>query len=186
MNRCQRYLARAAALGGLALVLPSAPGQNRSQYGSIAASAPRASASFARENMVITLSGGVSVQTAGGDIMTASTMTVALDTNPATKKTDARTVSVSGSVRLKTVQSVAPKGGAAFKRVINAAADHMVLNNFQHTVVLTGNVTVSADDPSATYSWRNAARATVNLATMQIEADAPSGEKMNVDMKPKG
>lgn len=188
MNHRQRYISTAAALAAVALAGSAAPGQNRtrSQYGTIAASAPRATGSLARENMVITLSGGVSVQTDTGDIMTASGMTVSLDSNPATKKVDAKTVTASGNVRLKTVQTITPQSGPAYKRVINASADKMVLNNFQHTVSLTGNVTVTAEDPGATYAWRNAAKATLNLATKDIEADAPNGEKMNVEVKPKG
>jgi lipopolysaccharide export system protein LptA len=188
MNRAQQYLVAGVALAALVVGVPSALGQagSRSQFGTIAVRASRLDGTLAGENLAVTLSGGVSVQTASGDIITSNTMAVAMDTNPVTKKTDAKTVSANGNVKLKTIQVIQPASGAAYKRVINASADKMVLNNFQHIVTLTGNVTVTADDPRATSTWRNAAKATLNLETKAINADAPNGQKMDLDIKPKG
>lgn len=189
MNQAGRLTA-AAGIAGLAAsaLLPNALAQaKRSQFGTVAVKAPHSVINLNKANVTVDLDGGVSVQTDSGDLLSANRVSLTLANNPATKKLDAKTVTASGNVNLKTVQLIAPDGGgAAYKRVIRATAANATLNKFENTVALSGNVTVTAEDPTMSLAWRNAATVTMDLTTKRIEARAANGETMNGELTPKG
>lgn len=89
----------------------------------------------------------------------------------------------SGKMKMNARQRVAPDTGAPYTRTINASARHADVNQAANTALLSGDVDISADEPTATYTWKNAARATVNFNTQKVEADAPDGQQMNVDVR---
>lgn len=189
MNRISKGIsAGIAAVAAAALAMPGAFGQaKRAQFGSVAVKAPHSVMTLNKENVTVELDGGVSVQTDTGDILTAGRVTLLLANNPATKKLDAKTVTAAGNVKLKTVQTIRPEaGGPAYKRVIHATADNAVLNKFDNKVALTGNVTVTAQDPTMSAAWRNAATASMDLTTKTVEARAANGEVMVGEFTPKG
>lgn len=87
------------------------------------------------------------------------------------------------TMRFATRQLVTTAGGAAYWRDVNGAARHAEINRASNAAVLTGDVNVTADEPAATYAWRNAARATVDFTAQKVDAEAAGGQQVNVDIR---
>lgn len=89
----------------------------------------------------------------------------------------------SQQMKMAVRQRVVPASGPAYWRTINGAARHAEVNRAANTALLTGNVNIAADEPTAAYSWANAARATINFQTQQVQAEAANGQQISVDVR---
>lgn len=185
--RLEKFAAALIAVGVISVA--GVPGARRAEaqgamrIGSASARAKHAEANLNTGNYVLT--GGVSVNTPDGQSVEADSMVLTMGRNPITRKQDVARVTAEGRVRFKAIQSVAQKGLPSYVRTISGSANKAIWRRLAGTADLTGDVTVTSDDPSRKIIWRNAATALLDLRAGTVKADAANGEQMVVEMQSK-
>ncbi len=168
-----------ATMGGSIDVTITRPSANASSKVAQTAHIKAGSADYLGAKSTVDVKGGVTLTQAdpgANQNMTAtgSSGTITLS-KPGTKDRSVQQATLSGPVVMKLSGTRKGDDGKPQKYDVNGIADKMVFNDAQHTVIFTGNVKITGDDPSLGGQISGVSRVVITFLA--------SGEIDSIDME---